>query len=74
MAFLGSIIAYGEVGVNRTRPLHRTDAKLDTVQINQERSRLRVILNEVKDHGPAGNVYVNRYCRRVILHFVQDDM
>jgi hypothetical protein len=42
-------------------------------QINQESSLLRVILNEVKDHSEIRDVYVYRYCRRVILHFVQDD-
>jgi hypothetical protein len=32
-----------------------------------------VILNEVKDQYEVKNVSVKRYCRRVILHFVQDD-
>jgi hypothetical protein len=53
--------------------LPRADARLDRVRINQERSLLRVILNEVKDQGAAGNVYVNISCLKLILHFVQDD-
>gem|GEM_PF-7027860 len=27
----------------------------------------------MKDQPTVRNVYVNRYCRKLILHFVQDD-
>jgi len=37
-------------------------------------NRSHVILNEVKDQHEVGNVYVNKHCRILILHFVQDDM
>jgi hypothetical protein len=35
---------------------------------------MNVILNEVKDQPEARDIYVYIYCRKVILHFVQDDM
>jgi hypothetical protein len=37
-------------------------------------SILHVILNAVKDQSEVRDVYVNRYCKILILHCVQDDM
>jgi hypothetical protein len=40
----------------------------------RNKNLIHVILNEVKDQLEVRDVSVKRYCRRVILHFVQDDM
>jgi hypothetical protein len=58
---------------NQTPPGERGYASSARVCIDQESSLLRVILNEVKDQVEVRNVYVNSYCRILILHFVQDD-
>jgi hypothetical protein len=51
----------------------RSNAKFDAAYVSCNRDFLHVILNEVKDQLAVRNVSINRYCRRVILHFVQDD-